>query len=489
MLKKYLILILVAISLIITSTLLFINFHEKISTRSTHRSYLQSLPSSYDPIKATDTNTQFVLNHLNDNLIKWSLDIGIEPQLALRWQFEDQGQKLTFYLNPKAKFSDGTPITGFRVVKALKRIISVEGYYKEHFINIAKVSALDDSTVVLQLNKKDPKILFLLASVPALITDINEKGDFIFSGPFTIDNIGKNTISLKRRNDYYGSVPKTEFINFHVGDDLQAKKLILSDQIDDTIILASPTPQVFSEHDNWISLDMWATWAIGFDLRNKKVSDTQLRLHLAKALTSKSFVKNIFPSQQVAHGLIPNGMFGNLTGENIMPDLKPLNQQEALEIIVPNEIPNSEQISRWIIENASNAKIKVHVAAMAFPEMISALGTGKMPSFLLSFNAEYPSPYFYLNALTTKGRSNFFGVDVNELEQAIGSISDTQDTQALASRMKKMNSYLLQRGVVIPLMHVKHHAWHKDCVEGIKYSPVSEGYFSLREVENKCPQK
>lgn len=456
--------------------------------RSIHHSYLQMLPTSFDPLKATDTNTQFILNHLNDNLVKWSLEDGVQPQLATSWKFANNGKEIIFRLYPGATFSDGTKITSGDVANILNRVKATPGYYKVHFSNIEKAIALNPSEIVLKLKSADPKILFLLASVPALITKMSENGKFIFSGPFDIFESNENSLTLKKRQNYYGPQPKTEYLNFQVGDDEQARKLILSSKVDDTIVLASPAIQRYFENDHWISVDMWATWAIGFDLRNKKAGNKQLRLALGATLSSKSFVDELFSAQQYAYGLIPNGMPGNLQNRVEISSTPTQMHTESFELFVPNEAQNSVAIAAWIKRQSLRSNITLQVVIKPFSEMIELLGRGIMPAFLLSFNAEYPSPYFYMNALTSSGRSNFFGVDPKALVREIGAIGDTQDNQEIAARMKKLNIYLIENAIVIPLMHVKHHAWFKDCVNGIKFNPISEGYFSLREVVNTCPQ-
>lgn len=450
------------------------------------------MPESLDPIKATDTNTQFVINHLYDGLVSWSLENGIEPLLAEKWKFSVDKKNIYFDLKQNAYFSDGTQITAPDIVTCLTRVLTTENYYKDHFKNVSSLTAVSLYKVRIELKRQDPKILFLLAGTPALITKIDKHGTFLSSGPFAINKIDKNEISIVARKNYYGIQPTTEIINFRILRDNNILKMIDKNEIDDSIIDSSPNQNLRTKKDNWTKINMWATWGIGFDIRNTVAKNKIIRQALAKNLKSETFINQIFPNQQLAYGLIPFGIPGTLT--NSVPldvDLKfkiPLNEKESqtIEIYIPIEIPQKEQIINWLNKNAEISLVKYKIIEENFAKIISYLGTGKMGAFLLSFNAEYPSPYFYLDSILSTGPSNFFGVDSVVINNLFTAFDSTKEPASNAEALKKINSYIIAESYFIPLMHIKHNAWARDCVSGIQFTPLSEGYFSLRKVKNSC---
>lgn len=455
-----------------------------------HRSFLPSAPETLDPLKATDTISQLIVNHVYDGLVKWNIGAGIEPQLADRWDWNEKRTSVTFYLNPKAHFSDGSRLTAQDVLACLTRAMSADNYYRTHFNSVERVSIVSNSSLKITLKKPDPKLLFLLAGVPSKIYKMNAAGKFLYSGPFELEKNESTRVVLRRTATYYGPIPPTKVISFQIGD---AASLIANNRIDDDIVRASPSLDRRTESDKWHQIPMWATWAIGFDTRNVAVKSKTVRQRLAKLLTSKSFIENIFPGQQEAFGLIPNGMPGSLNTTIVVSDSKAkqpnLQNLKAIEILIPKEAPNAELIKKWITAQLPHSGVPTVAVLANFSQMIEKLGTGKMAAFLLSFNAEYPSPYFYVNSLLSKGPSNFFGIDPAIVNRIIFNANDPDEPSIFAQKLRYLNSFMVLDSYLIPLMHVRHNAWMRSCVSDIEFSPISEAYFSFRGVKNTCRQQ
>ena len=259
--------------------------------------------------------------------------------------------------------------------------------------------------------------------------------------------------------------------------------MIQNNEIDDAIIDSSPNIKVRTNNDSWSTINMWATWGIGFDTRNEVAKSKKLRIRLANAFKTSIFVPEIFPYQQLAYGLIPFGLPGSLT-EPPPSDNKikyfnhDLNNIKILEIFIPREVPQKDLIITWLHKYASKTKINYKIVEESFANIILNLGTGKMGAFLLSFNAEYPSPYFYLDSVLSKGPSNYFGSDSKVINDIALRFDPSKEPANNANILKKINLYLVNEALFIPLMHIKHNAWMRNCVSGIEFTPLSEGYFS-----------
>lgn len=481
---------LMAASILFVLLLVSFLIKERPQFSISHRSYIQTIPQNLDPIMATDTNSQLIVNHLYDGLVSWSLEEGIQPMLAKSWSIKNNGHEIVFDLDERATFSDGSAIVGDDIVRCFRRLIQNENPFQQHFRNLAQIELVDKFRVKFYLKEKDTKFLSLLAGTPALISKMSNTGEQLFSGPYVLSNKISNKITLKSRLDYYGLPAVTKELHFVTCDPgCTLDQMIKDNQIDDAVIDSSPKKIKRTGNDKWVSIPMWATWAIGFDVRNHKVFDKSIRLEMARALSSEKFIEEVYPFQSQAFGIIPFGIPGYLKhslGFEFTKRTTLGNQANVnVDLYIPSEIPNKNEIIQWLGRHTSNLDFQVNIIDLSFSQMIELLGKGKMSSFLLSFNAEFPSPHFFVDAFISSGTSNFYGVK----QDVVLDLMKMRDGDQEIDSLKRLNSYLVSEAYVIPLMHVVHNAWMRDCVTGIKFSPVSEGYFSFRGVKNSCSKK
>jgi peptide/nickel transport system substrate-binding protein len=90
-------------------------------------------------------------------------NLKLVPQLASRYTVSKNGDKYTFYLNPKATFADGAPVTSADVLFSFKRLQNLQGNPSFLLAGI-KVSAPNSKTVV--LSTKAPN-----AAIPEIVTN------------------------------------------------------------------------------------------------------------------------------------------------------------------------------------------------------------------------------------------------------------------------------------------------------------------------------
>lgn len=122
---------------------------------------------------------------------------------------------IIFNLNPKAKFSDGKPVTAKDVIFTFNKL-RTEGnpFYRTYYADIDKIEALSQQRVKFNFKETENRELpLIIGEVPILPAHYWKDRDFkkasleipIGSGPYLIDsfNAGK-TISYKRNPDYWG---------------------------------------------------------------------------------------------------------------------------------------------------------------------------------------------------------------------------------------------------------------------------------------------
>ncbi len=118
--------------------------------------------SSLDAI----AGTQYVVR--NAGLLVWDTLYGIDhtitprPQMAEGHEVSSDFTDWTFKLRPGLKFHDGAPVLGRDVVASLKRWMVRDPMGQRIAATLVDMSAPDDRTIRIKLNKPFPKMLFAL---------------------------------------------------------------------------------------------------------------------------------------------------------------------------------------------------------------------------------------------------------------------------------------------------------------------------------------
>ena len=118
--------------------------------------------SSLDAI----AGTQYVVR--NASLLVWDTLFGVDhtvtpkPQMAESYEASPDFTDWTFKLRPGLKFHDGEPVLGRDVVASLQRWMVRDTMGQRIKATLVDISALDDRTVRIKLNKPFPKMLFAL---------------------------------------------------------------------------------------------------------------------------------------------------------------------------------------------------------------------------------------------------------------------------------------------------------------------------------------
>lgn len=466
--------------------------------RLVHHSVLQTPVRSLDPLYSVDTNSQLVITNSFDGLVRWTAQDGIAPALAASWEFSPDKKAISFSLRRGARFHDGTPVTGRDVVKHFHRLRGYHGYYSSHFANIQSVEATAADRVVFHLKKTNTHFLQLLSGVAGRIVKLKGSSGVVGAGPFVpVVSTDGGKVILTRDPTYWGLAPSVERIEFRVADEAAAMELARRGGLDDLAVFGLKQAAYDKiPPGKRLRQSLWATWAIAFDQRVPPMEQTAFRRLLAARMRSKDWVRDLFPEQMPADGLIPFGMPGHIgtpvrnIGAMEDSDNAACGSIQACEVLIeiPDVLETIDVISGWIqAKTAGMPGVSVAVRASAFDSMMARYATGVMGAYLVSFNAEYPDPAFLLRALRSDSMSNFLGINAREIDGWIEQADSEADPARRAEIFERFNAYLIQQAALIPLMHITHKTWARDCVDGLGLNPVGEGYFDYRAVRNSCP--
>jgi ABC-type transport system substrate-binding protein len=193
-----------------------------------------------DPALAKDADSLLVNQSLYEGLVRLDKDGKVLPALAESWVISDDQLDYIFMLRGNAAFSDGTPITPDIVAANFNRWFDPEsplrgsgdfaawkriflGFHGEKDANKHPISQVDGiqkvdfNTVLIHLNRLEPKLLTYLADPAFAILKTEsltaggygtQKSKIISSGPYLVSAWTDTGLTLSPNPKYWGDKPK-----------------------------------------------------------------------------------------------------------------------------------------------------------------------------------------------------------------------------------------------------------------------------------------
>jgi peptide/nickel transport system substrate-binding protein len=203
----------------------------------------QAAMETTDPLNPVNGNGDiFGYNQIYSGLVR-SDPTGetnkIVPSLADRWTVSPDGKTYTFHLRPGIKFSNGQPVTSDDVAWTLNRFGNpkINAIMSAVAIGFGRATAIDASTVRVELNKPVASFLYNISIWPAFILpkDLVEKQGKAFykhpvgTGPFMVKEFAKGSHITFVRNPHYweSGKPYLDSVRFNFVSDSNTRILAL----------------------------------------------------------------------------------------------------------------------------------------------------------------------------------------------------------------------------------------------------------------------
>jgi microcin C transport system substrate-binding protein len=170
-------------------------------------------PDSNTAFRSAILNNQFSLIGLHPNTLN------IVPELATHWAFGEDKKTMYFKLNPKARWSDGVPLTADDFAYTLEFMRSehiVAPWYNDYYSReIDRVIIYDDLTLAVVSTKAEPDLHLKLAIGPTprhyfghLSDEFTRKYNWAIvpnTGPYQIDQFRKGRyVRFTRKPNWWG---------------------------------------------------------------------------------------------------------------------------------------------------------------------------------------------------------------------------------------------------------------------------------------------
>lgn len=175
-------------------------------------------------LQSTEDERQ-VLQYLYDPMIDFDATLEPIPGTVAKWEIEEGGKAYVLHIDPRAKFSDGKPVTAGDIIFTLEKILDEESMqFAASFegLDRAQTKAVDDRTA--RVVFREPRVTQLITfNIGVLPRHVYEQGDFrknravVGNGPYVLERreTGK-TIALKRNEQYWRERPPIDSVLFRV---------------------------------------------------------------------------------------------------------------------------------------------------------------------------------------------------------------------------------------------------------------------------------
>lgn len=258
----------------------------------------------------TSEDERQVLQYLYDPLIDFDANLEPIPGTVARWEVEDGGKAYVLHIDPRAKFSDGTPVTAGDVIFTLEKILdeqSMQFAARFEGLDREQTKAVDDKTV--RIVFRQPRVTQLFDfNVGVLPRHVYEKGDFqknkavVGNGPYVLERrVTGKTIALKRNENYWREKPYIDSVLFRViADDNVAWNALKRGDVHVTRV----------NNDLWARekdaakdrIEFFNTWTLLYNcspwnLRDPLFQDASVRRALAMAFDRQAVIDRLYHGQ------------------------------------------------------------------------------------------------------------------------------------------------------------------------------------------------
>jgi peptide/nickel transport system substrate-binding protein len=270
---------------------------------------LESDINTLNYVLHTTEDERQVLQYVYDPLIDFNAELEPIPGTAARWEIADGGKTYVLYLDPRAVFSDGKPVTAADVIFTLEKILDEESVqYGAWFAGLDReqTKAIDERTV--RVVFKEPRVSQLMAfNIGVLPQHVYGKGKFesvravIGNGPYVVQRRERGKSVLLARNEkYWRDKPPIDTVLFRViADDTQALNALKRGDLhvvrlnNDVWAREKDDPKLAERvtfHNSYQFMYNCVPW----NLRDPLFAEAQVRRALAMAFDRQSVIERLY---------------------------------------------------------------------------------------------------------------------------------------------------------------------------------------------------
>lgn len=429
---------------------------------------IMNAPVGLIPLETSDISQNLITSILFLPLLELNDDMNYVPQLADAVETQDN-QNYTVKLNPKAKWTDGQPVTADDVIFTLKLIthpnlantaasrfsilegVNENGKRASADEELLAAKKIDANTLVIKTKKPVDKNLFYdnicryLKTVPAHIlkdVDVTKLYQHPFmqkpnvtDGAFKLAEYQKGQyVQLVANKDYFRGAPKLDEIYFKIMPGANITAQLQSGEIDMNNPSVGAIP--FEDYDKVKSMSNLTVESGGTPasiqrlmINVKSIADVRVHKAISLAINRKMIAENLLKGEGEALEL-PYWSGSPFVNKSIAmspydPEAaKQLLQQagwdanRVLEFDVPVGDKVREQVADIVVENLKAVGINVKVQKYDFVTALSKAKKGEFDLFIVGIQVN-PTIADLSTVLQTGGSLNFTKYSNPEVDELI----------------------------------------------------------------------
>ena len=411
---------------------------------------------SLDPTIAYDEVSTYAAQPLFATLVTYApTSTLLVPDLAERWQLDDDGVTYRFFLRDNLAYAEGTRIVAgdfkYSLERALRAPDSPFGPFLVDVIgagdviagkatDCAGIVAVSDRELQIRLVRPSPSFVFILTmkfATPQRAEWVAQWGDQLrrhplASGPFIRDEWDEGTKIVFARNTHYWdpsrpyldriemleNIPRdTQFLMFERGELDTAERLSAPDYV---WILGQPAWQPYLHQTALMQV-----FGARMNVTRKPFNDRRVRQALNYALDKSHTVRLLNNAAVPSHGMLPPGLLGR--DDKLEP--YPHDPEKARQLLaeagvapgteltyVTQNDEQGETLAASLKGDLEDVGLIVNVQLVSFATLSTISGSVDGPDFsITSWVGDYPDP------------TNF--LDVRFHSRAIADANATNDTR------------------------------------------------------------
>ncbi|MXQ53528.1 ABC transporter substrate-binding protein [Shimazuella alba] len=427
-----------------------------------------------DPAEASDLTSDTMTMNAYDQLVTYGVKTvdgnqkadteDIKPMLASEWKVSADGKTYTFILRD-AKFHSGNPVDAESVVYSMNHVKnSQNGSFMYQMASIKKVTAKDDKTVVIELNRPNHMFLQMIGMYTFSIIDGKTvktkpkdylKTNTAGSGPYKVDSWDPASQAVLSANtSYWQGAPKISKVTMKFIKE-PSNRVMLLNKGDVDLAIEIPPKDVDSIKKN-AKLNVTSTPSnrilyFAFNEKVKPFDNAKVRQAINYAIPYDQLVHDVMYDQaKQLKSSIPSSMPGYT--EDGFVYKHDLNKAKQLlkEAGLPNgftfDFTLGSGFDDWkddaVLIQAELRKIGVtmNIKPMARPEFLTAVNQKTLTTYISKWTSFVNDPGYHLGLLLySKGSSNAFSYNnaqVDKLWEQAEIEKDKQKREALYKQMQ-----------------------------------------------------
>ncbi len=461
-------------------------------------------PQGLDPHVVTGVQEFNIIRALLEGLVTEDpKTLGPLPGMAESWTISDDHKNYTFKMRKGAKWSNGDPVTAHDFVYSWKRLVSpglaseyayelfylknAEKYYNGEIDDFNKVGvkAVDDYTLVVELNNPVPFFLSLLnhhsffpvhratiekfGKIDSRVSKWTLPGNFVGNGAFILKKWELNKVIVVEKNPLYwnADIVRLNEIHFFPTDNEQTEeRMFRSGQLHLTSTIPIEKIEVYREKSpRFLQIHPYmGTYYYMFNTEKKPFDDPRVRKALAMTIDRKQIVEKITKGGQLpAFAFTPPDTMGftpkaaipydiegarKLLAEAGYPDGKGFPECELLY----NTLDAHRKIAVAIQQMWKTAlNINITLANQDWKVYLDSTRTKDYQIARASWIGDYPDPNTFLDMWTSYSGNNHTGWARNEYDDLIAGAAKTIDQKVRYSLFQKAEAMLVDEVPIVPI--------------------------------------